>query len=39
MKRIRKTVCCAALCMAVVTQTAFAEQMQVVFYGKTAANK
>ena len=39
MNKIKRLVSSAILCMAVVTQTAFAEQMQVVFYGKTAANK
>ena len=39
MNKIRKIIGCAALCMAVVAQTAFAEQMQVEFYGETTANK
>ena len=39
MKKIRKTVCCAALCATVMAQTAFAEQIQVEFYGETTANK
>lgn len=39
MNKIKRLVSSVILCMAVVTQTAFAEQMQVVFYGKTAANK
>ena len=39
MNKIRKIIGCAALCMAVTAQTAFAEQMQVVFYGKTTAYK
>ena len=39
MNKIRKIIGCAALCMTVTAQTAFAEQMQVVFYGKTTAYK
>ncbi len=39
MKKIRKTVCCAVLCATVMAQTAFAEQIQVEFYGETTANK
>ena len=39
MNKIRKIIGCVALCMAVTAQTAFAEQMQVVFYGKTTAYK
>ena len=39
MNKIKRLVSSVILCAAVMTQTAFAEQIQLVFYGKTAANK
>ena len=39
MNKLRKLIGCATLCMVVMAQTAFAEQMQIVFYGKTTAYK
>lgn len=39
MNKIRRIICGVILCTVVMTQAAFAEQIQLVFYGKTTAYK